>query len=146
MISNHTMVFLLEFILLLMDVILVSDLRRLLLDFLVGQRNRKTMIRIHKNQHLKDRITLSYIKPLLKRYISNFQFYHIIYMIVIISFFPQNIIIIIIHIILKNKVRYVLYLLLCVKAFALILIRLQYDSSRISKYAKKKGAHLNKRK
>ena len=58
-------------------------LRRLLLDFLVGARNRKNAYKIHKEQKAKDRFTLSYIEPMIKRYTYEFRFFHRCYMVLI---------------------------------------------------------------
>ena len=38
------------FLMIMLDIIVISDARRLLLDFLIGQRNRKNAKRIHTEQ------------------------------------------------------------------------------------------------
>ena len=65
--------YLLCFIMVLSDVIIISDARRLLLDFLIGQRNRKNALKIHSEQTLKNRVNMGYIHPMLKKYQKTFD-------------------------------------------------------------------------
>lgn len=54
------------FIMALLDILNLSDARKLLLDFLIGQRNRKNAMKIHSEQSIKDRVNMGYIYPMLK--------------------------------------------------------------------------------
>ena len=54
---------LIYFAIVLFDVLIVSDARRLLLDFLIGQRNRKNARKIHSEQSFKNKIHMGYIQP-----------------------------------------------------------------------------------
>ena len=71
--EDLTFIIILDVTMILMDSVVITDLRRLLLDFLIGARNRKSIRKIHKQQPLKERVTLSYIKSYLKQYQSVFQ-------------------------------------------------------------------------
>lgn len=130
-------IIILDFLLILLDCLAVSALRRLLLDFLIGQRNRKNAIKIHSEQSLKDRITLSYVKLFLKQYVSQFRFHHRVYLILIISLLPQYAIVFTFNWLLKFNSRFLVYIFCGIKIFIIFAIRLQTDSLRTSIYAKK---------
>ena len=49
-------IYLLYFLVVLFDIIIISDARRLLLDFLIGQRNRKNALQIHSKQTFKSHV------------------------------------------------------------------------------------------
>ena len=78
-------------VIVLFDVIIVSDARCLLLDFLIGQRNRKNAKKIHLEQSFKNRIHMGYIQPMLSKNKESFKKYHVLYLAVIYSLIPQYI-------------------------------------------------------
>ena len=109
-------IIILDVTMILMDSIVITDLRRLLLDFLIGARNHKSIRKIHKKQPLKERITLSYIKSYLKKYQSDFKLYHTIYLIYLIIIIPQYILLFTANLLYGFNSRYLVYVLLGVKA------------------------------
>ena len=86
------------FLMIMLDIIVISDARRLLLDFLIGERNRKNAKRIHAEQSFSDRVKMGYILPMLKKYTGAFRKYHILYLIILYSLIPQYITIVLFHI------------------------------------------------
>ena len=60
-------IYLLYFGMFLFDIINISDARKILLDFLIGRRNRKNAMKIHREQILWNRMTMDYIGPMLKK-------------------------------------------------------------------------------
>lgn len=123
-----------DILLVLMDCITVFSLRDFLIDFLIGVRNRKNAKKIHAQQTLKRRITLSYIKPLLKRHITAFTVHHLIYMIVITTLIPQYMIVFVCNFIYGIDSRYIIYFVVGIKGLVNLIVRLQCDSNRISMY------------
>ena len=75
--------FLAYFLMIMLDIIVISDARRLLLDFLIGERNRKNAKRIHAEQSFSDRVKMGYILPMLKKYTRTFRKYHILYLVIL---------------------------------------------------------------
>lgn len=120
-----------------LDYITISSLRSFLIDFLIGRRNRKSAHTIHSQQPLKERITLSYIKPFLKHYIAEFKFHHRIYMVVIYTIIPQYFSLLLCGFIWGIKSIYLLGCFASLKFIICLVIRLQTDSNRISIYRKK---------
>ena len=108
-------IIILDVTMILMDSIVITDLRRLLLDFLIGARNHKSIRKIHKKQPLKERITLSYIKSYLKKYQSDFKLYHTIYLIYLIIIIPQYILLFTANLVYGYNSRYLAYVLLGIK-------------------------------
>ena len=108
-------IIILDVTMILMDRVLITDLRRLLLDFLIGARNRKSIRKIHKQQPLKERVTLSYIKSYLKEYQSDFKLYHTIYLIYLIFLVPQYILLFTANVVYGYNSRYLGYLLFGIK-------------------------------
>lgn len=115
-------------------------LRRLLLDLLVGARNRKNAYKIHKEQKAKDRFTLSYIEPMIKRYTYEFRFFHRCYMVLI--YYSAALCILVPVFLATVSSETVNFIVLCVlnsiNILINILIRIQFDASWVSKYAKKR--------
>ena len=77
------------FIMAMLDILNLSDARKLLLDFLIGQRNRKNAMKIHSEQRFKDRINMGYIYPMLKKHKPIFRKYHMLYLVMLSSIIPQ---------------------------------------------------------
>ena len=125
-------------ILILLDINAIVDMRGLLFDFLIVGKNRKGAVKIHKQQVLSDRITLSYIKPRVKYYKPQFKFNHFIYLFVLYSIIPQYTISIACNIILSETSMYVIIGFAALKLLICIIARLQVDSNRVSIYRQKK--------
>ena len=129
---------LLGVLLVLLDSLAVQALRRFLMDFLIGQRNMKSARKIHAQQSLRDRITLSYIPSYLKRYASQFRFHHRVYLALLFTLVPQYLLVIISALLFGDGVRSALYVFCGIKLLLLVAIRLQVDSSLRSVYARKR--------
>ena len=71
--NNTILIVLLYFLIVLIDVIIISDARHLLLDFLIGQRNRKNAMQIHSEQTFKNKVHMGYIHSMLKKYQKTFK-------------------------------------------------------------------------
>lgn len=93
--------------------------------------------KIHAQQTLRDRITLRYIKTMLKKNRSAFEKFYLLYMVLLVTLLPQYAAAIASCVVLGDSARYVLYGFLIVKAFLAVFYRLQFDSLHISIYAKK---------
>lgn len=125
-----------DFALLLFDGIAIWDLRELLRDFLIGARNRKSMQRIHAQQSLKQRITLGYIFPYLKRYQRDFRFFRGLYLAELISLLPQTLILLWLQMSGCSSWKVVFYVCLGVKICLCFFLRLQQDAQRRTKYSR----------
>lgn len=55
------------------DCINIIDMRRILRDMVVGNRNLKSERRIYKGQSLRQKVLLSYIQPYLKQYQEDYK-------------------------------------------------------------------------
>jgi hypothetical protein len=117
----------------LLDSILIEDLRRLLKDFLIGARNRKKARVIYDQHSLKERIFLGFIKLYIENYKLAFNCFHWLYMIEIIIIIPQYSMLIALYV-TGHDYYCVLFILLFVKALLCISIRLQTDSLRRSRF------------
>ena len=131
-------IILLYFLMVMFDKIVICDARRLLLDFLIGQRNRKNAKKIHAEQSFKDRFTMGYIYPMLKKNKEAFKAYHTLYLVILYSVIPQYIAAILFHIFAPALVWYVLGTLLIIRFLLAGYYRLELGSLRRSVYARKK--------
>lgn len=131
-------IYLLYVIMILSDILIICDARRLLLDFLIGQSNRKNAQKIHDEQSLSNKIKMCYIGPLLKKHTSAFQKYHTLYLIILYSLIPQYITVILLHIFADAIIWYVLGGLLIIKLLLAVFCRLELGSNRMSVYSRKK--------
>lgn len=131
-------IYLLYVIMILSDILIICDARRLLLDFLIGQSNRKNAQKIHDEQSLSDKIKMCYIGPLLKKHTSAFQKYHTLYLIILYSLIPQYITVILLHIFADAIIWYVLGGLLIIKLLLAVFYRLELGPNRMSVYSRKK--------
>lgn len=61
------------------DISFLGDLRTILRDILIGNRNRKSERKIYQSQDLRNKVSLSYIKPYLKYHIQAFERWHKVY-------------------------------------------------------------------
>ena len=124
------------FALLLIDGIAIWDLRELLRDFLIGARNRKSMQKIHAQQSLRQRITLGYIFPYLKRYHRDFRFFRGLYLAELLSLLPQAPVLIWLQLSGYPSWKIVFYIFLGIKACLCLFLRLQQDAQRRTKYSR----------
>ena len=131
-------VFLSYFLLASLDVIIICDARRLLLDFLIGQRNRKNARRIHAEQTFKNRVNMGYIQPMLSKYQSAFKKYHVLYLVVLYSLIPQYVAIVLFQIFAPNIVKYILGVCLAARFLLSGFYRRELGPQGMSVYAKKK--------
>ena len=126
------------FLMIMLDIIVISDARRLLLDFLIGQRNRKNAKIIHAEQRFGDRVKMGYILPMLKKYTGTFRKYHILYLVILYSLIPQYITIVLFHIFATSIVWYVFGVFLGIKLLLTIFYTLELGPQKMSVYAQKK--------
>ena len=125
------------------DCTIIAYLRELLLDFLIGARNRKSADRIYAEQSFDDQLTLAFVGKYIKRYTREFRFYHRFYLSFLISLVPQAIIIITMIVLFDAELptRITIYALAVILFFILVLLRLQFDSMWVSRFARKRKNH-----
>ena len=126
-----------DLVLCLIDWMVIGALRNLLFDFLIGRRNLKSAKRIHEEQPFVQRVSMGYIKGLLKEYIRDFVAYRTLYLIILYTLIPQYIVVIVCNICLGYKSFYVLGAFAAIKLIIVIFLRFQVDAQRMSKYRKK---------
>ena len=126
------------FLMIMLDKVVISDARRLLLDFLIGERNRKNAKKIHAEQSFSDRVKMGYILPMLKKYTGTFRKYHILYLVILYSLIPQYITIVLFHIFVPSIIWYVFGVFLAIKLLLTIFYTLELGPQKMSVYAQKK--------
>lgn len=129
---------LLFLIMALLDIIIVTDARRLLSDFLVGQRNRKNSVKIHSEQTFRNRVSMGYIYPMLKKHKKAFKKYHILYLSVLCSLLPQYLTGILGCFLFPDVAKYIIGVFLVARLFLAVLFRFELGPQKISVYARKK--------
>lgn len=130
-------IFLFYFLILLLDLIIVSDARKLLLDFLIGQRNRKSAVLFHSGQPFFSKLNMGYILPLLKKYQATFKKYHALYLVILYSLIPQYITVVLFHVYLPHIASYLMGLYLFARVLLSAFYRLELGPQGVSVYAKK---------
>ena len=126
------------FLMIMLDKVVISDARRLLLDFLIGERNRKNAKKIHAEQSFSGRVKMGYILPMLKKYTGTFRKYHILYLVILYSLIPQYITIVLFHIFVPSVIWYVFGVFLAIKLLLTIFYTLELGPQKMSVYAQKK--------
>lgn len=126
------------FLMIMLDKVVISDARRLLLDFLIGEKNRKNAKKIHAEQRFSDRVMMGYIQPMLKKYIAAYRKYHILYLIILYSLIPQYITIVLFHIFAPSLIWYVFGVFIGIKLLLTIFYTLELGPLKMSVYAQKK--------
>lgn len=126
------------FLMIMMDKVVISDARRLLLDFLIGERNRKNAKKIHAEQSFSNRVKMGYILPMLKKYTGTFRKYHFLYLVILYSLIPQYITIALFHIFVPSVIWYGFGVFLGIKLLLTILYTLELGPQKMSVYAQKK--------
>lgn len=124
-------------IMLILDLVTIGDLRKFLLDFLRVKRSRKNADSIYTAQSMRDKITLSFIKENLKKYVKEFTAFHRMYLMVLFTLVPQYAVLIVCNILMGMKSMYVLCFFAIVKLFVCFLVRINVDSNRVSIYREK---------
>jgi len=122
--------------LLVWDLVTISSLRDFLLDFLRVKKSKNDAKRLYNMQTIRERITLSFIKENLERYVKEFTRFHWIYKAVLYTIIPQYIILIVCNILLEMKSMYVLSFFALLKLIVFLMVRVNIDANRVSKYRK----------
>ena len=125
------------FIMAMLDILNLSDARKLLLDFIIGQRNRKNAMKIHSEQRFKDRINMGYIYPMLKKHKPIFRKYHMLYLVMLSSIIPQYVSLILCHFFVPNVVMYLVGVCILIRIILAVFLRLELGAQRMSVYAQK---------
>lgn len=121
-------------LLVLLDTIAISSLRRFLYDFLIGAGNRKTAEKIYRQRSLKDRVFLGFIKSFLKSHRSVFDVYHWIYLMELVSLVPQYAILLAVYVLYGVQNNILIFSLIAVKGLLCLMVRFQVDSLMRSRY------------
>ena len=121
-------------LLVLLDTIAISSLRRFLYDFLIGAGNRKTAGKIYRQRSLKDRVFLGFIKSFLKSHRSVFDVYHWIYLMELVSLVPQYATLLAVYVLYGVQNNILIFSLIAVKGLLCLVIRFQVDSLMRSRY------------
>lgn len=121
-------------LLVLLDTIAISSLRRFLYDFLIGAGNRKTARKIYRQRSLKDRVFLGFIKSFLKSHRSVFDVYHWIYLVELVSLVPQYATLLAVYVLYGVQNNILIFSLIAVKGLLCLVIRFQVDSLMRSRY------------
>ena len=124
-------------VMLILDFVTISGLRKFLLDFLRVNKSRKNANQVYTTQSLCGKIMLSFIKAHLKKNFKEFTVFHRMYMAVIYALIPQYVIIIVSNYLLGMKSMYVLCFFAVVKLVICFLVRINVDANRVSVYRKK---------
>lgn len=125
------------FIMAMLDILNLSDARKLLLDFLIGQRNRKNAMKIHSEQRFKDRINMGYIYPMLKKHKPIFRKYHMLYLVMLSSIIPQYVSLILCSVFAPNVVIYLVGVCILIRVILAVFLYLELGPQRMSVYAQK---------
>ena len=125
----------LNFILVLSDLIVFSSWRRFLQDFLIGNKSRKSARKIYAQQPVKGKILLDYIEPLLEFNQDIFKVYYHIYVCMVVTVIPQYIISLVLLLFFKGFAGYFLGIMSFFKIVLFLVVRVQCDALRRSKYA-----------
>lgn len=121
-------------LLVLLDTIAISSLRRFLYVFLIGAGNRKTARKIYRQRSLKDRVFLGFIKSFLKSHRSVFDVYHWIYLVELVSLVPQYAILLAVYVLYGVQNNILIFSLIAVKGLLCLMVRFQVDSLMRSRY------------
>ena len=122
------------------DVLLLWEGKRVLIQFLTGILNPKNWSAFHRRQKWMDKLTLNYIKPLIKKHKKEFSFLHRLYKIVLYAAFPQAALLLILSFFLttNSAARIVFYIMLLPRIIFTILFWIQCDSCHHLKCVQKK--------
>lgn len=124
-------------LLILLDSLIFSFARSLLNDFLISGAGKNKAKAINYKQGKRNEILLSYIRPYIKRYKKQFNFFYNLYLAELFTLIPQYLIIIVCWFTIDEKTRFLLYILCTIKEIIFIILRMQFDSCMVSKYRKR---------
>ena len=124
------------FLLLLSDVVLFTDFRKLMFSFLLSKRNEKGAKKIHQSQNRFNRFTFNYVKEHAV-YKKEFHFFHKFY-IANLYFTPVQYLAVIIFNFISLKITFILQIIFCViKLICHFILRTQQNSNRIFRFDKR---------
>lgn len=121
---------------LLSDLILFHDFRKLIYSFLLSKRNRKGAEKIHSEQSFRARFTLSYIKDYAV-YPKEYAFFHGLYKASMIWLLPQYMILTLVAIFWNDYFLLSAIIFGIIKIILCIIVSLQFNANRISRFDKK---------
>ena len=134
LIATDISMFMLTLILLIFcDWMAVSDGRRLLYDFLIGAGNRQSAARRRAEQTRRNRFLMGYIRQYLKRRQKEFDRFHKLYLLHLITLIPQYVLVVIL-VCFGSVGGYFMMLCITVKACLNWYYILQFNGNRASKY------------
>lgn len=119
------------------DELVIYHFRELLLSFLMSKHNRKKAQRIHKEQPIRDRITMAYIGPMLQKNTQQYYFYQRLYIADLVTLIPQYLLILLFHFLLGNGVWIPLCVVSAIKGLLFLFLRFQFNAHHISRYDKR---------
>ena len=122
--------------LILLDCILLVELRKLVYSFLLSKRNIRGAKKIHKSQLMIDKITLAYISDH-TIYKKQFCFFQRLWVVNMFGIVPQYIMILTINIFWPNIVAIILLIFVGIKILMNFIVRNNFNSNRISKFDKR---------
>ena len=125
------------FLFLFMDILILFDGRRVLFDFLIGRRNRKSAKKIHGEQTDWDRLTMNYIEPMLKKHKKEFRRFHVLYKVLLYSLVPRFFALGLAHILFTNIVWYIYGSYFAIQIGVSAIYRVVLGANRRSVYAQK---------
>jgi len=120
-------------LLIISDFLIFRTWRRFLFDFLAVRRS-NSLAKMLAEQSIKDRITLDFIFPLLKKNKETFSAYHAVYKMLLYTMIPVYIVVAVCHLFMGFQSEYVFYVVAGVKIFFASIVRVQQDGSHNSKY------------
>ena len=124
------------FLLLLSDVVLFTDFRKLMFSFLLSKRNEKGAKKIHQSQNRFNRFTFNYVKEHAV-YKKEFHFFHKFY-IANLYFTPVQYLAVIIFNFISLKITFILQIIFFViKLICNFILRTQQNVNRIFRFDKR---------
>ena len=129
MFRNRILLYALLFI---SDSIAIDFLRHLLMDFMIGARNKRIARAIYNQQSLMNKVSLGFIRQYLTSYLAAFRVHHTLYIMELLTLLPQYIVL------LATDNNHYLCFCIVLKTSLFIYVRLRFDSLRRSKYRKNK--------
>lgn len=110
------LVLLLVVLLVILDYLIIIQLRAIQIDILARNRNRRSAKKIYKAQSFYNRIILTCISEHLKKYyIKEFKRFNTFYKVVLATIAPQYLLLLILYYLNNNRVLFALFFLCCVK-------------------------------
>jgi len=113
--STFAIIVLLDFFLILIDLLTIKALRRFLKDFVRVKRNKKAAAKIHLGRTEREKLTLNYVREHAGHREKQFNFYQKIYYITLITIVPQYIIIIMSNVFMAGKSIVILWFFAAIK-------------------------------